>query len=274
MEPVGERLRQAREAKGIPLGDIAAITKISVAALTALERGDVSRLPGGIFGRSFVRAYALQVDLDPDQIVKDFAAEVAEAQRDSDRKLRQSVVTPDDREFAARQQRAMQLLQRGLIAAAVIVVIVLSWWFWGRGGTEADTGPAPLAVERSGPPPATPQSSVELPPAPVPPTSAPPARAAGLRVTFSVSAACWLHVTADGLVVHDQTLSAGDRREFTAQRELVLDVGNAGAVTWTINGRPARAIGGTGVHRVVRVNLDNYEEYIGGYEGREDVSRP
>ena len=69
MEPLGIRLKRAREERKLSLRQIAVETKISVSTLEALERGDFSRMPGGIFGRAFVRAYALHVGLDPDPIV-------------------------------------------------------------------------------------------------------------------------------------------------------------------------------------------------------------
>jgi cytoskeleton protein RodZ len=68
----GTMMKRAREARGISLRQIATATKISVAALEALERNDISRLPGGIFGRAFVRSYATEVGLDPEQTVRDF----------------------------------------------------------------------------------------------------------------------------------------------------------------------------------------------------------
>lgn len=68
----GGTLKAARERRGIGLPRIAAATKISVAALEALERNDISRLPGGIFSRAFVRSYAAAVGLDPEQTVRDF----------------------------------------------------------------------------------------------------------------------------------------------------------------------------------------------------------
>src|SRR5215470_7844120 len=68
----GSKLREARERKGISVREIANATKISVRALEALERDDISHLPGGIFSRSFVRAYAVQAGLDPDETVNDF----------------------------------------------------------------------------------------------------------------------------------------------------------------------------------------------------------
>jgi cytoskeleton protein RodZ len=51
----GTYLREARERRGVSLGQIAAATKISLSTLEALERNDISRLPGG-FTRAFVRA--------------------------------------------------------------------------------------------------------------------------------------------------------------------------------------------------------------------------
>src|SRR5213594_2058548 len=71
----GSKLREARERRGVSLRQIADATKISVAVLEALERNDVSRLPGGIFSRAFVRSYAVEVGLDPDTTIQEFVAQ-------------------------------------------------------------------------------------------------------------------------------------------------------------------------------------------------------
>lgn len=68
----GARLREARERRGLTLRVMADATKISVRALEALEKNDISRLPGGIFSRAFVRAYANEIGLDPEQAVAEF----------------------------------------------------------------------------------------------------------------------------------------------------------------------------------------------------------
>src|SRR3954454_4829770 len=70
----GAKLREARERRGVSLRQIANATKISISALEALERNDVSRLPGGIFSRAFVRSYAVEVGLDPDSTTQEFIA--------------------------------------------------------------------------------------------------------------------------------------------------------------------------------------------------------
>jgi cytoskeletal protein RodZ len=68
----GTRMKRQREERGVPLRRIADATKISVSALEALERNDISRLPGGIFSRAFVRSYAIEIGLDPEQTVREF----------------------------------------------------------------------------------------------------------------------------------------------------------------------------------------------------------
>src|SRR4026208_2638372 len=68
----GSPLRQARERAGIWAGQIANATKITVSAREALDRNDISRLPGGIFSRAFVRSYAAEIGVDPEDTVRDF----------------------------------------------------------------------------------------------------------------------------------------------------------------------------------------------------------
>src|SRR5262249_62075406 len=69
---VGAKLRDARERRDLSLRQIANATKISIGALEALERNDISRLPGGIFSRAFVRSYAVELGLDPEPRIQEF----------------------------------------------------------------------------------------------------------------------------------------------------------------------------------------------------------
>jgi len=68
----GARLRQERERRQIPLKSIAEGTKIGISLLEGLERDDVSRWPSGIFRKSFVRAYAEAIGIEPDRTVREF----------------------------------------------------------------------------------------------------------------------------------------------------------------------------------------------------------
>jgi transcriptional regulator with XRE-family HTH domain len=71
-ESFGARLRQQREARQIDLVAISEQTKIKLALLEALENGDVSHWPSGIFRRAYIRAYAQFIGLDPDALLREF----------------------------------------------------------------------------------------------------------------------------------------------------------------------------------------------------------
>jgi transcriptional regulator with XRE-family HTH domain len=69
----GDRLRRQRQRKNLSLTEIAATTKVGASHFAALERGDCSRWPGGVYNRAFIRAYAQAVGLDPDETAAEFA---------------------------------------------------------------------------------------------------------------------------------------------------------------------------------------------------------
>ncbi|MGH9931633.1 MAG: helix-turn-helix domain-containing protein [Pyrinomonadaceae bacterium] len=76
---IGEQLRLAREERGIPLREISDQTRISVHYLEAIELNDYKRLPGGIFNRSFVKAYARYVGYDEKKAVEGYTRYMREA---------------------------------------------------------------------------------------------------------------------------------------------------------------------------------------------------
>src|SRR5215510_158749 len=82
---LGEQLRLAREGLGIPLREISNQTRISVRYLEAIELNEYQRLPGGIFNRSFVRAYARCVGYDEKVAIEDYT-----------RYMREHGESPDD----------------------------------------------------------------------------------------------------------------------------------------------------------------------------------
>ena len=70
--PFGPRLRMERERRRITLDSIAANTKIGVGLLKDLEQDNVSRWPSGIYRRSFIKAYAQAIGLDPEDVAREF----------------------------------------------------------------------------------------------------------------------------------------------------------------------------------------------------------
>lgn len=118
----GPALRARREHIGISLQDIAESTKISVAMLSGLERGDVSRWPKGIFRRSFFREYAVAIGLSPEPLLSDFVrlfpevpAGVPAAEKTAELRL----------ELAARDSSAGVALKRVAVVVGELAFISL-----------------------------------------------------------------------------------------------------------------------------------------------------
>ena len=76
---IGEQLRLAREEQHIPLREVSDQTRISVHYLEAIEANEFRRLPGGIFNRSFVKAYARYVGVDEKDAVESYMRFMREA---------------------------------------------------------------------------------------------------------------------------------------------------------------------------------------------------
>ncbi len=300
MGDFGTRLREARERKGISLRQIAAATKISVGALESLERNDISKLPGGIFSRAFVRSYAIEVGLDPDETVRYFLqqfggasapavqppAPVAPpappkpASRPAPRYAPPAPDVSDEVDFESRQRMAGVVLKLVLVSVPIAIAIM---YFNSRGATPAaheETSPpvaaAPATHEGGSPPPAsavsqTPEPAVLQPPAPQPPAPPEPAVVAPAQpaetadmITIEVapSADCWTKLTTDGEVVVSRVVAAGEREKRSFRDTAVLQVGDAAVCAFTINGRPAKTLGEPGRVREIQITRDNYTSFL------------
>lgn len=71
-EAFGARLRERREERGLGLRDISGRTRIPLSVLEALESGDRSSLPAPVFVKGFLKSYALEIGLEPSEVIRDF----------------------------------------------------------------------------------------------------------------------------------------------------------------------------------------------------------
>src|SRR5690625_1307825 len=76
MMEIGNRLKEAREAKGISLENLQETTKIQKRYLVAIEQGEFHILPGKFYARAFIKEYALAVGLDPKELLAGHKDEV------------------------------------------------------------------------------------------------------------------------------------------------------------------------------------------------------
>jgi transcriptional regulator with XRE-family HTH domain len=277
MGDLGAKLRQARERRGVSLRQVAAATKISVVVLEALERNDASRLPGGIFSRAFVRSYASEVGLDPDEAWREFATQfpgqqpapsiapvaatpvkVAAAPASPQPRLLESV--PDESEFESRQRMAVVALRLLIVSVPIIAAILYSTT---RG---PEPQPADARSDPAPPPPAAtpvPSTGEGLPPPPERPQQ--PAAAAPVRfhtIEMRPSGPCWVSMRLDGAAALTRTMQPGERESRTFREHAVLTVGDGAACEFTLDGQTTRRLSGEGEARTVRITPENLTSYI------------
>lgn len=222
MASFGENLRRERELRGVSLREIADATKISARFLQALEQDRVEILPGGLFPRAFVRQYARFLGLDAERLVAEFIyAHGTEAVESA----------PVARLRPAAHGGTFLLL--GMAAAAGVVWVV-------RAGPARTPKDEPAVVTA---PPATLPADRVYP--------APASRADGradenLVLTLSARQSCWVAVQVDGQTVLNRVLNEGETQTLEAQGEIVLSVGNAGGLSFSVNDRPGVPLGRRG----------------------------
>ena len=83
MGEFGDKFRKAREKKEISLDDVSNVTKIGARMLRAIEEEDFDQLPGGVFNKGFIRAYAKHLGLNDEEAVSDYLACLRQAQIDA-----------------------------------------------------------------------------------------------------------------------------------------------------------------------------------------------
>jgi len=163
MTNIGGSFKKAREAAGLSLEKVAADTRISTRFLLAIESDEFHLLPGGIFNRGFIRAYAERLGINPDQAVGDYD-HLSAANEEPLEVLRKA-----ERASTRRTERNFYP-----IAAGILVLLIGGFYFANRryatkpAATVSRPAPQPAA-----PPATTPSISEQAGPATDPATAAP-----------------------------------------------------------------------------------------------------
>lgn len=273
---IGERLRNARTARGLTFEDIEAATRIKRHYLDALEREAWDELPGPTYVRGFLASYARQLGISVDEIVGLYSAPSAP----SGAVRVGSAAVPRAVEVRITPANPRSRLRRIVTAIAVVFVtgaVVLAYIVVGQlrqfaatrphpGASIPSTAPAgspPGAAQPSGAPAVTPTSGGQQPAAPssnagqmVTATSAAPLTGGtqavtptggqGIVVNALATDRSWVRVVADGSVVFEGFLSAGDHQVWQGRHQVGVRVGNASALDLSVNGQPIGRLGNPG----------------------------
>jgi cytoskeletal protein RodZ len=146
-QSIGEKLRLAREARGIALREISEQTRISIRYLEAIEADDYKRLPGGIFNRSFIRAYAKFVGVEEHSALEDYARTLRERGESDDEgsKVHQSLVYTED---GAHNNRSgiRTLILAIIILAALSIAVWAGLHFYQKSQRDRSERATPRAI--------------------------------------------------------------------------------------------------------------------------------
>jgi cytoskeleton protein RodZ len=220
---IGERLRQAREAKGLALEDVASQTRIPVRHLQHIEHEEWDALPAITYCVGFVRSYANTVGLD--------GAELGRELRD--RLGTQRTRTPAPEYFQPADPARVLPRSLALIAAVIAVVLIIGYTVW-RSSLD-DEPPAAVTV---------PVPEAQAPQGPQQPAAGAqalqPQAVAGQPVTLVATEDVWLRINdgEGGPSLYQGMMAPGQRFTVpaTAQRP-VIRTGRPQVVRIEIGGR-------------------------------------
>jgi cytoskeletal protein RodZ len=265
MASFGQYLKRERETRGISLRDISDSTRITIRYLEALEGDRLELIPRQFFVRAIIRSYAKAVGLDENQVLGKFDNKLEFGEQLEYRASAAAEAAPPRAGFPG-WARALIVALLVIAAAVLIYLFILSPRKPSEApakGRPAVTPPAAAAVEAALE--AAPAPDTTLTPAPASPQpQAPPIEQfTGLALEATFSAETWLRVTADGVQVFEGIKQPGDTLAVKAERVIVLSTGNAGSMDFSLNGRPARPLGKSGVVMTdIRLTPDNFKTFL------------
>ncbi len=219
---VGQRLRVAREAKGLTLEDVAAQTRIPRRHLESLENSDWERLPAPTYTTGFAKSYASAVGLERGEIYEQLREEMGG--------VRPVYQTSEVFEPADPARTMPKWLVFGAIAAVLVLVLVMSWL-----NERSFSGPDGVANENVAEA-AEPVAAAPSPAAPVQSASGP--------VVITANEQVWLQVKDGATVLKAGLLEAGQSFEVPATATApVLTTGKPEAIRISVGTADAPPVG-------------------------------
>ena len=251
MPSVGAHLRQLREGRGVSLEEIARATRVNSAYLHGLEADDFSSLPVAVFTRGFIRAYCQALGEAPDAALALYdgrAEPVPTTAADP-----AAPPSPGPRAMP-RTSSEQAPRNRGPVLVSFILLVVLGVALFAvtlglQSGREV---PEDRRTARATPPAAAP-SPGSAPDVPAPAGGAPTPAAAGAprpsgyRLVARTVEPTWIRVRTEDGRTTEETIPAGQMREWVSNGPFTLTVGNAGGINLEVNGRPLPSLGASGV---------------------------
>ena len=136
MVSLGEELKREREFREISLREISEATKINLRMLEAIESNDFKALPGGIFNRNFIRAYAEFIGLDPEIAVRKYQVQLSEEVEEILPPGIMSAARSKELLHSNRQRRFLYVM----IVFVVCGILLLTFWIYKKKNVTLNRG--------------------------------------------------------------------------------------------------------------------------------------
>lgn len=132
---LGERLKEARTAKGYTLDDLQAITKIQKRYLSSIENEDFGTMPGAFYVRAFIKQYAEAVGLDADEMLSLYrhSSGVTEIEEEEEKALPATTLTRNRKRSPRTSNQLNDVLPKIIFALFIIVIIGVIYFLWVHG---------------------------------------------------------------------------------------------------------------------------------------------
>jgi cytoskeleton protein RodZ len=256
----GEKLRRAREARGISLKEISEQTRISTRFLESIESNDYKQLPGGIFNRSFIKSYAKYVGLDEDEVVDSY---LRIAREHGDIQDEGTLLPHQPRVYTDGNTSRTSLLS--VVLAVVILSIIILGGYAGLHWYQRQMQPAPQQPpQRANNRPAN-NPVAEQPVAP-PAANQPQPVPAELKVELKATKdQMWVNVKTDDNQFAGLTLLPNEVKSFLPEQKINLTYSKSQAdgLEVTINGRKMKPPAETTNNLVqVEITRENFAQHV------------
>jgi cytoskeleton protein RodZ len=249
----GERLKREREMREVTLNEVTVATRIGPRFLEALENEDWAKLPGGVFNRGFVRAIAKFLGLDEEALLAEYDVARGEQKVEAPAPYENRIPSPP------KWIPALAIL---VVLLVVVGLVYAGRFAWHRYAAHRAAQRSSAANQQS-PPGAgsvAPGSAASLDPAAASAASA----SAPLNLSVSTSAATRVRVVADGNLLLDAELPAGENRRFPAREQFEVTAADSSAVLLELNGQVMRPLGAPGSSGTIVLTQKDLRQASGG----------
>ncbi|MBL8149315.1 MAG: DUF4115 domain-containing protein [Blastocatellia bacterium] len=273
METIGQELKRRREERNIALRDVAEATRIGIRFLHAMETDDFKQLPGGIYLRSFIRAYAKFIGMDEDEAIVKYRKQTNQPEEEP------VEAPPKDfsKDYIRDYPREESNLGTIFVAIGILALLAGGGWFAYKYFSSSSTtqvktvSQPPITNNTTGqqtssssqsnnqtglPPTTTPQTSTD--------SSSTPPVADELSLVFKASNECWLSVQPEeGQPPKILTIQPGEVKEFKSTSKFKVTVGNLSAVQVQVNGEDVKLPSSNGLLASnVIISKENFRDYV------------